>query len=97
MLLGFGYLNNIVMFYFIFLQKADNNRLKKSQLAKICDIIFSFLLKVASAGLVDNKLSWSCFKCLHRNLFAITFISPSFKRVFVLTRTSPVHLIWKCS
>ena len=81
MVLGFGYLYNIVMFYFIFLQKAENNRLKKSQLAKICNIIFLFLLKVASAVLVDNKLSWSCFKCLHRNT-AITLISPSFKRVF---------------
>ena len=42
MLLGFGYLYNIVMFYFIFLQKAEKNRLKKSQLAKICNIIFLF-------------------------------------------------------
>ena len=27
-----------VMFYFFFLQKAENNRLNKSQLAKVCNI-----------------------------------------------------------
>ena len=37
MLLGFGYLYKfeIYVFLFCFFQKAENNRLKKSQLAKI--------------------------------------------------------------
>ena len=38
MLLGFGYLYKFTMFYlffFFFSQKAENNRLKKSQLAKV--------------------------------------------------------------
>ena len=39
------------------------------------------------------KLTLSCLKYFHQNLFAITFISPSFRRVFFLTRTSLVHLI----
>ena len=35
MLLGFDYLYNSVMFYFLlFSQKAENNKLKKSQLTK---------------------------------------------------------------
>ena len=35
MLLGFGYLYKVVMFVFFFFQKAENNRLKKSQFVKI--------------------------------------------------------------
>ena len=36
MLLGFGYLYKfVILFFFFFSQKAENNRLKKSQLAKI--------------------------------------------------------------
>ena len=43
------------------------------------------------------KLTLSCVKYFHWNLFAITFISRSFTRVFFLTGTSLVNLIWKCS
>ena len=43
------------------------------------------------------KLTLPCLKYSHYNLFAITFISPSFITVFSLTGTSLVHLIWKCS
>ena len=35
MLLGFGYLYKFAMFYYFFFQKAENNRLRKSQLVKI--------------------------------------------------------------
>ena len=63
-----------VMFYFFFHQKAE----KKSKWPKFSNIIFLFLLKVASVGLQTNKLTLPCLK----NLFVITFISPSFTRVF---------------
>ena len=43
------------------------------------------------------KLTLSCLKYFHKNLFAITFISPSFTRVFFLTGPSLVHFVWKCS
>ena len=35
MLVGFVYSYKFVMFYFFFFQKAENNRFKKTQLAKI--------------------------------------------------------------
>ena len=35
MLLGFDYLHKFVMFYFLFFSKAEKNRIKKDQLAKI--------------------------------------------------------------
>ena len=41
------------MFYFFFLQKAENNRLKKASRSKFCNHSFLFLLKVGSIGLVD--------------------------------------------
>ena len=41
MLLGFGHLYKFIMFYLLFLfQKAENNRLKKSKLAKISQYYF---------------------------------------------------------
>ena len=58
MLLGFGYLYRFVMFYFFFFfQKAENNRLKKSYLTKICDIIFLFFIKIGSVGPVDQQIN----------------------------------------
>ena len=36
MLLDFGYLHNFFMFYFLFLEKAENDRLKKNS----CQIYF---------------------------------------------------------
>ena len=40
-----------------FFQEAGNNRLKKSYLAKFCNIIFLFLLKVGSIGPVDQQIN----------------------------------------
>ena len=42
------------------------------------------------------ELTLSYLKYSYQNLFAITFISPSFTRVLSLTGKSLVHLIWKC-
>ena len=43
MLLGFGYLYEIVMFFsFFFFQKAENKRLKKWKLVKILYYFFVF-------------------------------------------------------
>ena len=53
MLLDFGYLYKFVMFYFFFF----NNRLKKSQLAKILYDFFLFLLKIGSVGPVDKQIN----------------------------------------
>ena len=46
------------MFYFFFLQNAENNRFKKSQLAKFCNVIFWLLLKVRSIGPVDQQINF---------------------------------------
>ena len=43
------------------------------------------------------KLTWSCLKHFHQNLFAITFISPSHHKSIFLTGASLAHLISKCS
>ena len=86
-----------VIFCFFFLQKAENNRLKKASRPLFCDIIFLFLLKVGSARPTDQQINYVLpevfplkFICY---LFYITIIH---KSVF-LTGTSLVHLIWKCS
>ena len=47
-----------VMFYFFFLQKAEKNRLKKSQLVKSCNIIFLFLLKAGLVEPVDQQINF---------------------------------------
>ena len=52
MLLGFSYLYKFVMFYFLFLQKAEDNKLKKSSWPKFCNIILLFLLKL---GLFEHS------------------------------------------
>ena len=58
MLLCFGYLYKLVMFYFLyFFQKAKNNRLKKASCSKFCNIIFLFLLKMRSVGPVDQQIN----------------------------------------
>ena len=44
MLLGFGYLY-VITFYFSFLQKTEDNRLKKVSLPKFFNTIFRFCLK----------------------------------------------------
>ena len=80
MLFGFGY-SNVCYVLLIFIQKAEKNRLKKSRWPKFCNIIFLFLLKVGSIG-SDQQITLFCLKYFHQNLFAMTFISPSFTRVF---------------
>ena len=58
MLLCFGYLYKLVMFYFLyFFQKEKNNRLKKASCSKFCNIIFLFLLKIRSVGPVDQHIN----------------------------------------
>ena len=39
------------MIYFLFFQKAENNRLRN------CNIIFLFLLKIGSVGPVDQQIN----------------------------------------
>ena len=68
MLLGFGYLYKFAMLFFF--QKAENNRLKKSHLAKFCNIIFLFLLKIGSAVSVDQQIDlFSPYVFSLKNLF----------------------------
>ena len=57
MLFGFGYLCKFLMFYFFFLQKAENNSFKKASWPKFCNIIFSFLLKIGSVGPEDKQIN----------------------------------------
>ena len=47
------------MFFFLifFIQKAENNRLKKANWPKFCNIIFLFLLKAGSAGPVEQQIN----------------------------------------
>ena len=49
------------LFYFFFLKKAENNRFRKSQLAKIflIYVIFLPLLKVGLVGLVDQQINFA--------------------------------------
>ena len=56
MLLGSGYLDRFVMFYFFFLKK-ENNRLKKASQPKFCNIIFLLLLKIDSVGPEDQQIN----------------------------------------
>ena len=44
-------------FLFFFIQKAENNRLKKANWPKFCNIIFLFLLKAGSAGPVEQQIN----------------------------------------
>ena len=46
-----------VMLYVFFLQKAENNRLKKASWPKLCNIIFLFLLKIVSVGPADQQIN----------------------------------------
>ena len=55
MLLGFGFLH---VFYIFFLQKAENNRLKKASWPKFCNIIFLFLFTVGSVDYVDQQINF---------------------------------------
>ena len=60
MLFGFGYLYKFAtfcFFFFLFFQKAENNRLKKASCSKFCNIIFLFLLKIGLVG--SDKLTCS--------------------------------------
>ena len=66
-----------VMLYVFFLQKAENNRLKKASWPKLCNI-FLFLLKAGSVGPVDQQINFALpqaflfkFICTH---FYITII-----------------------
>ena len=63
MLLGFSHFWKLVMFYFFLFfvfQKAEY-RLYKSQLARFCNIIFLFLLKIGSVGPVDQQINLVMF------------------------------------
>ena len=64
--LGFGYFYKFVIFYFLFLKKAENNRLKKASLLKFCNIAFLFLLKQGRSGRTTNKLTWSRLIVIYR-------------------------------
>ena len=64
------------MFYFFFLQRAENNRLKKASWLKFFNIIFLFLLKVMSVGPVDQQINF-----VLPEVFPLKFISPSLARV----------------
>ena len=57
MFLSFGYLYKFVMFYFIFFQKGENNRLKKTSWPTFCNITFLFLLKIGSIGPADQPVN----------------------------------------
>ena len=46
-----------MFFFYIFLRKAENNRLKKASWPKFCNIIFSILLKIGSVGSVDQQIN----------------------------------------
>ena len=82
MLLSFGYLYKFVMFYFFFLQKAENNSFKKASWPKFCNIIFMFLLKVGSLGPVDQEINLVLPKLFPSKFICDHFYSPSFSRVF---------------
>ena len=46
MLLGFGYVHKFAMIFSYSFQKAENNRLKKANCPKFCDLLFfCFCLK----------------------------------------------------
>ena len=60
------------MFYFIFLQKEGNNRLKKPA-DKFCNIRLLFLLKLGSVGPVDQQINFVLPK-----VFALKFICHHF-------------------
>ena len=58
MLLGFDYLHKSVVFYLlIFLKNQKIIDLKKASWPKFCNIIFLFLLKIGSAGPVDQQIN----------------------------------------
>ena len=58
MLLGFCYLYKFAVLFLIFLQKAENNRLKKkASWPKCCNITFLFLFKLESVGPVDQQIN----------------------------------------
>ena len=99
MLTGFLYLY-VFIFYFFILQKAKNNRLRISQLAKNVTtffLFFLFLLKLGSGELVDQQINF-----VLPQIFPLRFIHDHsnitiiHKSIF-LTETSLVYLIWKCS
>ena len=47
-----------VMFYFFLLQKVENDRLKKANWRRFCNIILLFLLKVGSVGPLDQQINF---------------------------------------
>ena len=47
-----------VMFYFFFLQKAENNRLKKPVGQNFVLLLFLFLFKVGSVRPVDQQINF---------------------------------------
>ena len=97
MLTGFLYLY-VFIFYLFILQKAKNNRLRISQLAKnVVILFFLFLLKLGSGEPVDQQINF-----VLPQIFPLKFIHDHsnitiiHKSIF-LTETLLVHLIWKCS
>ena len=46
-----------LLFYFFFFQKAENNRLKKANWPKFCNIIFLFLFEIGLVSLVDQQIN----------------------------------------
>ena len=68
MLLDFGYWDKFVMLYFFFFfLKAENNWLKKASWPKFCNIIFLFLLKIELVRPLDQQVN----------------LVSSFKRIFL--------------
>ena len=86
-----------IMFHFFFLQKTENNRLKKRPIGQnfVISIFGPFCL--GSFGPVDQQINF-----VLPGVFSLKFIWDHFyitiigKSIF-LTGTSIVHHIWKCS
>ena len=71
-----------VTFYFFFLQKVENNRLKKNSWSKFCIIIFLFLLKVGSVGPVNQQINF-----VLPEVFPLKFICNHFYITIIHKRT----------
>ena len=92
MLLGFGYLYVCYVLFHFSSKKQRIIDFKKKPVGQNFGILFfHFCLKQDRSGPQINKLTLSSLKYFHQNLFAISFISPSFPRVFFLTGSLLYH------